>query len=73
MTAAVHFVGFRGDEYYRAMRVFGLPDFVHFHWDARAVADVTEEDTVVFAREKDYLRFIGALPKAPSYNDSEFF
>jgi hypothetical protein len=64
---AVHFVGFRGEEFNSAVRVFGQPDFVHRHWDVRAqqeVAretawDVTEakevgvfEDVVVFATAK---------------------
>lgn len=33
----LHFVGFRGDEYNRAVAVFGTPDFIHRSWDARAV------------------------------------
>jgi len=45
----VHFVGFRGDEFNRAQRVFGAPDFVHVHWDRRAVAEVFDGDVVVFA------------------------
>lgn len=73
MQAMVHFVGFRGDEFNRAQRVFGPPHCVHFHWDARAKSDFSPGDIVVFAREKDELRFRGELPLPPSYNDSEFF
>ena len=28
MQQAVHFVGFRGDEFTSAVRVFGKPDFI---------------------------------------------
>lgn len=47
MKNAVHFVGFRGDEYNRAVRVFGQPDFIHNVWDKRAVAEVFDGDVVV--------------------------
>jgi hypothetical protein len=45
----LHFVGFRGDEYARAIRVFGRPDFIHIGWDLRAMREIAEGDTVVFA------------------------
>lgn len=48
---AVHFVGFRDDRYWAAVRVWGLPDFVHSRWDQRAHREVAPGDTVVFARE----------------------
>lgn len=44
---AVHFVGFRGEEYRSAVRVFGLPDFVHRVWDGRALQDISAGDVVV--------------------------
>jgi hypothetical protein len=44
----VHFVGFRGEEFHSAVRAFGPPDFVHVHWDARAVQEVAPGDRVVF-------------------------
>lgn len=47
---AVHFVGFRDERYYRAVRVFGQPDFIHMSWDRRAQRDIAENDTVVFAK-----------------------
>lgn len=47
---AVHFVGFRGDEYHRARRVFGTPDFIHIGWDCRARREIADGDTIVFAR-----------------------
>jgi hypothetical protein len=45
----LHFVGFKGDEYLRACRVFGLPDFIHPGWDLRARREIAPDDTVVFA------------------------
>lgn len=61
MTAprtALHFVGFRGDEYVRAQRVFGRPDFIHIGWDLRAQREIAPGDVVVFAR--------GSADQAPS-------
>lgn len=46
----VHFVGFRGDEFVSAVKVFGKPDFYHRVFDARAKAEFAEDDIVVFAR-----------------------
>lgn len=45
----VHFVGFRGDEYFRAQKVFGKPDFIHRGWDARAQREIHPTDKIVFA------------------------
>lgn len=45
----VHYVGFRGDEFARAKRIFGGPVFIHRRWDRRAQRDIGETDTVVFA------------------------
>ena len=49
---AVHFVNFRGDEYVRAVRIWGRPDFVHPVWDARAKygGELHPDDVVVFAK-----------------------
>lgn len=55
---ALHFVGFRGDEYLRAVRVFGPPDFIHIGCDSRARLDVVDGDVAVFAR--------GTFDDAPS-------
>lgn len=46
---ATHFVGFRGEEYWSAVRVWGLPDFYHRGYDLRMRRDVAINDTVVFA------------------------
>ena len=65
---ALHFVGFRGDEFVRAKSVFGVPDFVHVWWDRRASDDVAPGDTVVFANGTE------ALPMNRfSRDDSAFF
>jgi hypothetical protein len=50
MRRCSHFVGFRGDEYASAVRAFGLPDFIHVVWDARAQREIADGDLVVFAR-----------------------
>lgn len=50
MRPATHYVGFRGDEYYRAIRIFGPPDFIHIGWDRWARLEVMAGDVVVFAR-----------------------
>ena len=45
----LHFVGFRDERYYAAVRAFGPPDFVHRRWDARAAAEIGPDDVAVFA------------------------
>ena len=50
MTKAVHFVGFRDDRYWAAVKVFGRPDFIHRIWDLRARREIDfEHDVIVFA------------------------
>ena len=49
MRPAIHFVGFKDDAYLRALKVFGMPDFIHPRWDRRANREIAEGDTVVFA------------------------
>ncbi len=44
-----HFVGFRDDRYWNAVRVFGRPHFIHRRWDLRAQRDIHPNDLVVFA------------------------
>lgn len=45
----LHFVGFKDDRYLTAVRVFGLPDFIHRGWDLRAQREIAPGDTIVFA------------------------
>ena len=72
MGWVTHFVGFSGDEYVRACRVFGKPEFVHPGWDRRALRDVAERDRVIFATgphdQEPRLRSFDDLPgqKLPS-------
>lgn len=60
----LHFVGFRGDEYVRACRVFGTPDFIHRGWDLRAKREIAPDDTVIFATGS-----FDQEPRVRSYND----
>jgi cation diffusion facilitator CzcD-associated flavoprotein CzcO len=46
---AIHFVGFRDDRYWNAVKVWGRPSFIHRGWDTRARREIAEVDTVVFA------------------------
>lgn len=49
---SLHFIGFKGDEFTRAVRVFGEPDFIHRVWDRRAIAEVVPGDVAVFANNQ---------------------
>lgn len=54
MRQAIHFIAFRGDEYTRAVRIFGRPDFIHIRWDRRAQREIAPGDTVIFARGSEH-------------------
>ncbi len=46
----VHFVGFAGEEYWSAVKVWGRPDYIHRGWDRRACREIDPAvDTIVFA------------------------
>jgi len=49
MKPAVHFVGFRGDEYWSAVAVWGAPHFIHMGNDTRMRREIHDDDTVIFA------------------------
>lgn len=49
MNGALHFVGFKDDRMWSAIRVFGKPDFWHRIYDQRAVVEIFEDDKVLFA------------------------
>lgn len=49
LPSAVHYIGFRGDEFVRARRLFGGPVFIHRRWDRRAQRDIGPYDVVIFA------------------------
>lgn len=59
MVPLLHFVGFRDDRYWSAVRVWGPPDFIHPTWDFYAANDVAPGDVVVFARHS-----ADALPRS---------
>ena len=46
----IHFIGFRGEEWWSAIKVWGRPDFVHPGWDLRAQREIAPDDVVIFAR-----------------------
>ena len=48
-----HFFGFRGEEYNRAVKIFGLPDFIHPVHDRRAYLEIDKDkDILVFANKE---------------------
>jgi len=49
MRPCLHFVGFKDDRLWNAVRVFGRPDFYHRAWDLRAKREMADGDVVVFA------------------------
>ena len=65
---STHFIGFRNDRYISAVKIWGVPDFIHRNWDKRAQGDITAGDTVVFAKGDEN------TPQNPfAFNDSEWF
>lgn len=46
---ATHFIGFRDDRYWNAVRIWGRPGFIHRRWDRRAQRDIADGDLVIFA------------------------
>jgi len=49
----IHFIGFRGEEYNSAIKVFGKPDFIHMSHDNRMYGDVDETDILIFGPKAD--------------------
>lgn len=64
MTRIVHFIGFRDDRYWAAVKVFGPPHYVHIGWDLRARREIDAEDLIVFA-EGSY----DQEPRVKSFDD----
>lgn len=60
---AVHFVGFRGDEYWSAVKVWGKPGFIHMGNDVRMRREMCEGDIVIFANGTE------AKPSDRNYSD----
>ena len=52
-SRCTHFIGFRGEEYWSAVRAFGTPHFIHRWLDQRAFREIDwENDLVVFANNE---------------------
>lgn len=49
MHNALHFVGFKDDRIFNAIKIFGKPDFWHRVYDARTLQEIFEGDKIVFA------------------------
>lgn len=64
---ATHFVGFRGEEYWSAVKVWGEPDFVHYWNDDRCKfgGEVDENDTFVYANGEE------TMSRKYTFNDSQ--
>ena len=71
MRSAVHFVGFKGEELFSALRIFGPPDFFHRYADPRFFADVAPGDVVVYANGEEVN--IERRRARPSFNDANHF
>lgn len=46
----IHFIGFRGDEYWSAVKIWGYPHFIHRNWDIRARIEIADGDIAIFAK-----------------------
>lgn len=66
---ALHFVGFKGDEFFSAVKIWGKPDFYHRQNDIRLKfgGEVDFGDIVIFANgvENKFSKW--------AFNDSEMF
>ena len=67
---AVHFVGFRGDEFNSAVKIWGKPDFFHRDWDVRVKhgGEFHPDDIVIFAKKSEHDQ-----PNPQAFNDSAHF
>ena len=53
--SCLHFVRFESQHdqrFQNAVRVFGPPDFLHRHWDRRALREIAASDVIVFAKSE---------------------
>lgn len=64
---ALHFIGFKGNEFNSAVKIWGRPDFIHRNWDVRAKfgGEIHPNDILVFAKGTEYDE-----PNPYSYDDS---
>jgi len=54
----VHYVGFRGDEYVRARRIWGGPAYIHKDYDDRVFTEVGDDDVVIFGPKYKYTKWV---------------
>ena len=58
MTRCIHYVGFRGDEFVRAYRIWGGPVIIHRDYDDRVFTEVGENDVVIFGPKYKYCPWV---------------
>ena len=58
MNRTVHYVGFRGDEYVRAHKIFGGPVYIHRDYDDRVFSEVGDDDVVIFGPKYKKLPYV---------------
>lgn len=61
----VHFIGFDGDGYAAACRVFGRPDFIHKINDFRSHGDIDFDNDIVLIGRR------ASLTPHPKFNDQD--
>ncbi len=62
----VHFISFRGEEYWSAVKVWGKPHYIHMGWDMRAQREIDEGDLIIFAQGSE-----ADQPKIHNYPDTK--
>ena len=74
MYKAVHFIGFDPNSvsFSKACALFGKPDFIHRKYDIRTHfgGELAAGDTLVFATDKDYARYVNNDPYPYAVDDS---
>jgi hypothetical protein len=74
MRPCLHFVGFpypryeKDERVWRAIAIWGWPDFYHRSWDNRARREIADGDTIIFAKGDE-----NQTPTDYSYDDSAHF
>ena len=58
MKRTVHYVGFRGDEYVRAHRIWGGPVMIHKWYDDRVFTEVGDSDVVIFGPKYKFCQYV---------------
>lgn len=71
LKSALHLVGFRGDEYHSAVRIWGKPNFIHPAWDGWAQQDMHPGDTVILRGGPRGIRWRGSITRT-SFRELHF-